>query len=376
MLSARWGYEFIAPCEELDATSLSESPMPIETSPFLSLPYMQEAQAQKHVTHNEALRILDVAVQLVVKSRSYSAPPASAVEKDRFIVGANATVEWAGHDGEIAIYEGGAYWFVAPLPGWTAFVLDEDQVAKATAANAWETDDEDQVSFSKLGINASIDASHQLTVTGQSSLFTGDSAGHQVVLNKTAETDTTSLLFQTNYEGRAEIGLAGSDSLSFKTSVDGSTWQTVLQVDPNSGTVSGKAIMQSPSDTTSGRLMRADYGYCPGNVLGAVSETSGTPTGALIETGSNTNGTYQRFADGTQVCASELSSSAANSVLWTFPVAFVSAPTSCSATPAATLPRFATAHSSTETTVSVDCWTTADIRATEQVYVMAFGRWF
>ena len=30
-----------------------------ETSAILSLPYLMPAQAQKHVTHNEALRILD-----------------------------------------------------------------------------------------------------------------------------------------------------------------------------------------------------------------------------------------------------------------------------------------------------------------------------
>ena len=37
-----------------------------QTSPVLSLPYIQPAQAQKHVTHNEALRILDAITQLSV----------------------------------------------------------------------------------------------------------------------------------------------------------------------------------------------------------------------------------------------------------------------------------------------------------------------
>ena len=37
-----------------------------DTSHALSLPLIQPSQAQKHVTHNEALRILDAVVQLVV----------------------------------------------------------------------------------------------------------------------------------------------------------------------------------------------------------------------------------------------------------------------------------------------------------------------
>ncbi|MCG7625689.1 hypothetical protein [Epibacterium sp. Ofav1-8] len=40
------------------------------------------------------------------------------------------------------------------------------------------------------------------------------------------------------------------------------------------------------------------------NLLGTVSESGGTPTGAVIERGSNANGEYVRFADGTQICIS------------------------------------------------------------------------
>jgi len=38
-----------------------------ETTAHLALPFIMAAQAQKHVTHNEALRILDGIVQLSVK---------------------------------------------------------------------------------------------------------------------------------------------------------------------------------------------------------------------------------------------------------------------------------------------------------------------
>jgi len=48
-----------------------------------------------------------------------------------------------------------------------------------------------------------------------------------------------------------------------------------------------------------------DIGYSPKNILGTVSQSAGTPTGAVIERGSNANGEYIRFADGTQICTRE-----------------------------------------------------------------------
>ena len=38
------------------------------------------------------------------------------------------------------------------------------------------------------------------------------------------------------------------------------------------------------------------------NILGTVSQSSGVPTGAIIQRGSNSNGEFVRFADGTQIC--------------------------------------------------------------------------
>jgi hypothetical protein len=72
--------------------------------------------------------------------------------------------------------------------------------------------------------------------------------------------------------------------------------------------------------------------------LGSVSQSSGVPTGALIERGSNANGSYVRFADGTQICwttgVSQPVDSAIGSLYrtatsdsWTFPAAFSEAPT-------------------------------------------------
>ena len=77
----------------------------------LGLPYLAAAQAQKHVTHNEALRILDTVVQLAVIDASLTAAPGSPAQGDRYIVGASATGDWAGHGKEVAAFVDGAWEF-------------------------------------------------------------------------------------------------------------------------------------------------------------------------------------------------------------------------------------------------------------------------
>lgn len=43
-------------------------------------------------------------------------------------------------------------------------------------------------------------------------------------------------------------------------------------------------------------------GYAKSNIVGAVGQAGGVPSGAVIERGSNSNGNYVRYADGTQIC--------------------------------------------------------------------------
>ena len=56
-----------------------------QTSTHLSLPYIQGGQAQKHVTHNEALRQLDLLVQLSVLA-SQDDPATAPVERTCFLI--------------------------------------------------------------------------------------------------------------------------------------------------------------------------------------------------------------------------------------------------------------------------------------------------
>ena len=64
-------------------------------TPNLGLPFIEGSQAQKHVTHNEALRILDAAIQVAVLDLTRTAPPSSPAEGERHVVASGATGAWA-----------------------------------------------------------------------------------------------------------------------------------------------------------------------------------------------------------------------------------------------------------------------------------------
>ena len=88
------------------------------------LPYILASQAQKHVTHNEALRLLDAMVQLSVLDRTHTAPPASPTDGDRHIVASGATGLWTGWDLNIAFWVDGVWMRLVPRPGWLAWIAD------------------------------------------------------------------------------------------------------------------------------------------------------------------------------------------------------------------------------------------------------------
>lgn len=67
----------------------------------LDLPYIVSGQAKKHVTHNDAIRMLDAVVQLSVVSTIINEPPVTPNEVDRYIVGAAAIGAWTGEEKQL-----------------------------------------------------------------------------------------------------------------------------------------------------------------------------------------------------------------------------------------------------------------------------------
>lgn len=81
------------------------------------------------------LLALDALTHLSVIDRDLTAPPVSPADGDRYIVATGGTGDWAGHDGEVAIYRSG-WVFAAPRHGWLCYIQDE-QVLSVYRPAGW-----------------------------------------------------------------------------------------------------------------------------------------------------------------------------------------------------------------------------------------------
>ena len=101
----------------------------MSNTPRLGLPLLQAAQAQKHVTVNDALVRVDGAAQMVLLSVDQNTPPGLASDGDCYGVAAGGVNEWAGRDGEIAVRSNGGWVFLVPQRGWRARIADREAEA-------------------------------------------------------------------------------------------------------------------------------------------------------------------------------------------------------------------------------------------------------
>jgi len=107
-----------------------------ETFQF-NLPLLQAAQAQKHVTVNEALTRLDAVAQLRLVSDTETVPPLSAIEGTAYAVPNGAVNAWDGHIGEIAVFVNGGWVFMTPKTGWKAWIESISDSA-VFDGNSWQ----------------------------------------------------------------------------------------------------------------------------------------------------------------------------------------------------------------------------------------------
>ncbi|MFV0492617.1 MAG: DUF2793 domain-containing protein [Pseudorhodobacter sp.] len=416
--------------------------MPIDASAVLGLPYIQPSQAQKHVTHNEALRLLDLLVQMTVFSRSQTAPPGAAEPGARYLVPASPGGDFAGQEGRIAVLEETGWSFLAPQPGWRAHILDE-AADVIFDGSIWTGESERFHQVAGLGIMTVADETNRLAVAGPASLLTHAGAGHQLKINKAASGDTASLLFQTGWSGRAEMGTAGSDDFEIKTSADGTTFFTAFQArgtdgkalfpaglqagsgsgaapgiafsaDPGTGIsrpgngqmgfstagarrmrlssatlevnvpLTGSAVTADAADDTAGRLLRVGAGpgqldpglYHRDNLLGGVSQSAGVPTGAVIESGGNADGSYIRLADGTQICTHVMIAASDTASIWNFPADFAGPPNVTGTAIAPVLAGVCLEAAPSAMAVGFSTRDKDDARRADPCHLQAIGRWF
>ncbi|EJM98454.1 DUF2793 domain-containing protein [Phyllobacterium sp. YR531] len=206
----------------------------MEQTSNLKLPYIAPSQAQKHVTHNEAIRALDALVQLSVVSRNLSVPPVATPEGARYIIGVQATGLWANRDNQIAAWQDAAWAFFTALEGWNVWV-EEEKNFFVFHQKKWTRMEVSTNPVSLLGVAATADDTNRLSIKSPASLFDHSGSGHQLKINKADDNQAASLLFQSNYQGRAEMGTMWGRDFRIKASADGTQWFDVMVADGATG---------------------------------------------------------------------------------------------------------------------------------------------
>lgn len=151
-----------------------------------------------------------------------------------------------------------------------------------------------------------------------------------------------------------------------------SLWRRIL------GMSDQAKVIDALGAATAAQGAKADAAYQPSNILGTVSQSGGIPTGAILEGGSNANGTYLRLADGTQFCFASIASSASADVTWTFPVAFSLAPSQCGSGvgTGTTNVRSLTTSSVGTTSLAFRVVDATNTRVAATANILVMGRWF
>lgn len=218
-----------------------------ETSPRLALPLLAGGQMQKHVTVNEALCRLDALVQIAVSSRAATEQPIDAEEGQAWILpdGAIGTAWSTMAAGALAVRRDGGWAAVPTASGTIAFVIDEAQLV-VRVGDGWtplgallrRVD-----AIEGLSIGTSPDALNPFAARLNAALLAARDIGEggtgdvRLSLSKETAGDVASVVFQTAFGGRAEVGLAGDDALAVRVSADGGAWREALKIDPDTARV-------------------------------------------------------------------------------------------------------------------------------------------
>lgn len=246
----------------------------------LGLPFIDASQAQKHVTHNEALRILDAVVQVSVLDRTLTAPPGSPADGNRHVVASGATGAWAGQANAIATWQDGAWAFLAPKVGWCTWSVADDMlfVFDGTVWRDFRSLPTALDNALHVGINTVASSPNLLSVKSNDALFTaieaadGGTGDMRIQVSKEASGGTASVVFSDNFSGRAEFGLVGGDTFKLKVSPDGAAWTEAFNIDSASGNLTlprGMALtgVVSPAQITADQNDYNPAGLATASVL-------------------------------------------------------------------------------------------------------------
>ncbi|QDY68930.1 DUF2793 domain-containing protein [Qingshengfaniella alkalisoli] len=95
----------------------------------LKISLLSASQAQKHVTVNEALVVLDAFCQAELVSISQTSPVPLPMEGQAYGIPLGASGDWADQDGRVAVFLNNGWIFCDPRPGWRVWVADVGRYA-------------------------------------------------------------------------------------------------------------------------------------------------------------------------------------------------------------------------------------------------------
>ncbi|ADH87367.1 hypothetical protein Snov_0030 [Ancylobacter novellus DSM 506] len=302
--------------------------------------------------HNRLVSVLDAIGAIENARPNYevlsvgsNAPPGSPVVGGLYVVGTVPNGAWVGQANNLAQWTGAAWLFTAPERG-TTVVSAATGIVSIWNGTTWGA----YVAPSSFIATLMDDASASAAL---STLGVSDFA-------KTILDDTTAA------EARTTLGATAFRALGTLTGAAGSFARFT-------GAGGADAVMQA--------------------IVGTVSQSAGVPTGAIVEAGSNGNGNYVKFADGTMVCwatfavrAINIASSAviggfrSAAIIPTFPIAFAAVPaivTFATGGSGASGSAITACDSSAPTTGNFSFYLAASVNTTAAgAGYVAIGRWY
>src|SRR3954463_5942061 len=97
--------------------------MSLETA-RLRFPFIAAGQAQKEVTHNEGLALIDIGMGAAAESSWVDTPPSSPALGQCWIIGSAPSAAWADHPEELACWTDGGWRFLPKVEGLSVWVKD------------------------------------------------------------------------------------------------------------------------------------------------------------------------------------------------------------------------------------------------------------
>lgn len=86
-------------------------------TPNIALPLLYSAQAQKEITHNEALILIDALLPGSVMAQANDPATLTPEPGQAWIIGSAPLADWEGHATKIAVFSEGGWRFIPPVPG-------------------------------------------------------------------------------------------------------------------------------------------------------------------------------------------------------------------------------------------------------------------